>query len=252
MSFRKMFKNPNALKAAEVLSDQISAVKSELKKLQGQCELLQVDDNNQEDLEKEVIELANEAEVLKKSAPEANDDSNIQYFLAIAELEKSTGVLRQQEKITKDNLQSLDQDIEMTRKLLKELVDMKNALADMKTNNENDNPNQKKVSNEAQEIAGIDNQIRKTRKIYKEFKSFLGDYLSLADPVDADEGGNLSNLLQEMWNAYQSKESEDSYVKMSFQQFDVAEKHVNILVSNQIAELHPDDNDLIRLVDFTA
>ena len=49
---------------------------------------MQVEDDSQNinDLEKEVIELATETNVLKKSAPEANDESNIQYFLAIAEL----------------------------------------------------------------------------------------------------------------------------------------------------------------------
>ena len=51
---------------------------------------MQVEDDSQNinDLEKEVIELATETNVLKKSAPEANDESNIQYFLAIAELGK--------------------------------------------------------------------------------------------------------------------------------------------------------------------
>ena len=69
--------------------------------------------------------MASETEVLKKSAPEGNDESNIQYFLAIAELEKTNKILRQQEIITNDNLKSLDLDIEGTRNDLEELKKLK-------------------------------------------------------------------------------------------------------------------------------
>ena len=69
-----------------------SIFQTELKSLQDKlgADHLQVEDDSQNinDLEKEVIELATETNVLKKSAPEANDESNIQYFLAIAELGK--------------------------------------------------------------------------------------------------------------------------------------------------------------------
>ena len=87
--------------------------------------MIEGDCQNVGDLEKEVIELASETEVLKKSAPEGNDESNIQYFLAIAELEKTNKILRQQEIITNDNLKSLDLDIEGTRNDLEELKKLK-------------------------------------------------------------------------------------------------------------------------------
>ena len=87
--------------------------------------VIEGDFQNVGDLEKEVIELASETEVLKKSAPEGNDESNIQYFLAIAELEKTNKILRQQEIITNDNLKSLDLDIEGTQNDLEELKKLK-------------------------------------------------------------------------------------------------------------------------------
>ena len=34
------------------------------------------------------------------------------------------------------------------------------------------------------------------------------------------------------------------------QDFDVEEDHINLLVKNGIAELHPEQKDLIRLVNF--
>ena len=82
---------------------------------------MEEDSENVCDLEKEVIQLATETNVLKKSAPEVNDESNIQYFLAIAELEKTNGILRQQEIISQDNLKSLDEDIDGAKKDLQEL-----------------------------------------------------------------------------------------------------------------------------------
>ncbi len=270
-----MFKTENALKAAEVLSNQISSVKTELKEIQDQCELFQVDCGKTEDLEREAIELAVETEVLKKSAPEGNEDATIQYFLAIAELEKTNAMLRQQEKLTQDNLESLDQNIDGTRKLIGELSEMRAAFAlkaKEATSDENNDPNQA-ADTEKSKIQQIDSDIRLTRKLYKEFKTFLGDYLALIDPVDEMNGGHFGNLLQELWTAYQSKETEDNYIKIShlvwatiihplcfkcalkpylFQTFDVEHDHLHLLVNNQIAELHDTDKDLIRLVDFTS
>lgn len=221
-----MLKTEAAVKAAEILSDQIANVKSELKKLQEECghEQLQIADQGEKDLEKEALQLAAETELLKKSAPEANDDSNIQRFLAIAELEKINKVLRQQEVITQENLKSLDEDINGTKNLLKELQDMKNALAEMKAKDQGQNPsalgendpNQANMK-ESQKIAEIENKIRGTRKVYKELKTFLGEFLDLIDPVEAENGGHLGNLLQELWSAFQNgKDQDEKYVKISY------------------------------------
>ena len=109
--YRKMasssaFKSQDAEKAAEMLFDQITTLKQELREIQSNCpNQLQLDEHQMTDnLEKEVVELASEARVLKKSAPEGNmDDPTIGYYLAIAELEKNNGILRQQKQITEGN-----------------------------------------------------------------------------------------------------------------------------------------------------
>ena len=97
-----LFKSDDALQAAKVLLEQITSMKNELRKIQSRCpEQFQLEESNHDDLEREVIEMVNETKVLKKSAPEGNvEDSNVQYYLAIAELEKNNGILRQQQKIT--------------------------------------------------------------------------------------------------------------------------------------------------------
>ena len=97
-----MFRSQEAQKAAEILISHIDIMKADLRAVQSQCpgDMLQLEEHN-DDLEKEVIDLANEAQVLKKSAPEGNvEDSNVQMYLAIAELEKTNSILRQQQKIT--------------------------------------------------------------------------------------------------------------------------------------------------------
>ena len=91
-----------AQKAAETLISHIDVMKTDLRVVQSQCpgDMLQLEEHN-DDLEKEAIGMANEAQVLKKSAPEGNvEDSNVQMYLAIAELEKTNSILRQQQKIT--------------------------------------------------------------------------------------------------------------------------------------------------------
>jgi len=251
-----MFKSEAALKAAQTLSDQITAVKTQLRTLQDKCGgdqlVIEGDCKNVGDLEKEVIELASETEVLKKSAPEGNDESNIQYFLAIAELEKTNKILRQQEIITNDNLKSLDLDIEGTRNDLEELKKLKEMKPASVTEKNKENVGS------SDKLSEVENKVRGTRKLFKEFKSFLTDYLKQIDPVVSGEnGGHLGHLLQVMWTSFQGcindnipATSEESYIKMSFLDFDVEEDHINLLVKNGIAELHPEQKDLIRLVNF--
>ena len=46
-------------------------------------------------------------------------------------------------------------------------------------------------------LSEVENKVRGTRKLFKEFKSFLTDYLKQIDPVESGEnGGHLGHLLQ--------------------------------------------------------
>jgi hypothetical protein len=219
-----LINSESALKAAQALSDKISIVKSQLKQLQkeGANQLL-VDDGDKEDLEKEVVQLATETDVLKKSAPEGfTEESNVQYFLAIAELEKTNTLLRQQENLTQENIKSLQQEVVVTQKLTGELIEINNALKEQKSNrdqieNNKNCPNAAPANTEAQQAADVENKIRSTRKVYKELKSFLADFLARIDHVEeGGNGGHLSSLLQELWSGFQAKTSSEDYLKMSY------------------------------------
>ena len=46
-------------------------------------------------------------------------------------------------------------------------------------------------------MSEVENKVRGTRKLFKEFKSFLTDYLKQINPVVSGEnGGHLGHLLQ--------------------------------------------------------
>lgn len=256
--YRKMasssaFKSQDAEKAAEMLFDQITTLKQELREIQSNCpNQLQLDEHQMTDnLEKEVVELASEARVLKKSAPEGNmDDPTIGYYLAIAELEKNNGILRQQKQITEENLKSLVKDLEGAKNLSSEMKQIKGVLENM--NSGDNQENNLNAPNKEESVTDIENKIRGTRKVYKELKNFLGEFLTRIDPVQKGgfAGGNLGNLLQTLWNDFQDGDDKQ-YTKMSFLEFDVEKSHVDLLVKNGIAQLDPNDADNIRLVDFT-
>ena len=270
-----MFKSQEARQAAEILSDQIAAVKSELKSIQDKCGSDQMP--NDPTLEEDVIQKIHEVEVLKKSAPEGNvDDPNVQYFLAFAELEKSNAALRQQEAMVREKIKALEDEKKSTKSLVEQYQQMSKALtlAAEKANDENDinEINAKKKAGQAKnqqksDAADLDNKIRATRKLYKEFKTMLSEYLEKIDPVQDGSGGHLSVLLQHLWNAYQQKG--DEYVELSdlvsvtithsiskshffsiFQPFDVEKEIVSMLVTEGVIETNPDNIDQVKLVDF--
>ena len=238
------FKSEDALKAAEVLMDQIVSMKSELRVIQTQCpEQFQLEENHLDDLEKEVVEMAQKTKVLKESVPEgSSDDSNVQYYLAIAELEKNNGVLRQQQKISQDNLKSLDKDLEGTKNLISEMKQIKSKLESIKTDDQENNPNS---GNKNVSETDIEKKIQATRKLYSELKNFLGEFL------DRINDENLGAILQTLWDAFQDQK-DDRYVQISHLDFDVEKSHLDLLVKNGIAELDPSDSDKIRLLDFTT
>ena len=212
-----MFKSPEAREAAEILSDQIAALKTELKSIQQKCGSDQMPEDPT--LEEDVIQKIHETQVLKKSAPEGNvDDPNVQYFLAFAELEKSNSALRQQETLVRDRIKALEDEEKYTQGLLAQYREVSKALtvaATEKANDENDineiNAKKKGGQNQAKkpdDTAELDNKIRATKKLYKEFKAMLSEYLEKVDPVKGESGGRLSVFLQHLWDTYQKKEVE--------------------------------------------
>eukprot|EP00093_Oithona_nana_P000066 00066.XXX_53_1524_1 [CDS] Oithona nana genome sequencing. len=241
------------LRGEQILSDQIAAVKNELKSIQDKCGSDQMPKDPT--LEEDVIQKIHETEVFKKSAPEGNvDDPNVQYFLAFAELEKSNAALRQQETMVREKIKALEDEEKSTKSLVEQYRQMSKAItvAAEKANDENDinEINAKKKGGQAKksDAADLDNKIRATRKLYKEFKTMLSEYLAKIDPVQGESGGHLSVFLQHLWDGYQKKEVE--YLELSDLPFDVEKEILNMLVTEGIIETNPDNIDQVKLVDF--
>ena len=83
---------------------------------------------------------------------------------------------------------------------------IRNVLENMTTEDQENNPNS---GNKSESVASIDNKIRSTRKVYKELKNFLGEFL---DRMDSDQ--NLGPILQTLWNKFQDRR-ENRYVQIS-------------------------------------
>merc|ERR1712029_1125697 len=138
------------------------------------------------------------------------------------------GALRQQEAIVREKIKALEDEKKSTKSLVEQYQQMSKALtlAAEKANDENDinEINAKKKAGQAKnqqksDAAYLDNKIRATRKLYKEFKTMLSEYLEKIGPVQDGSGGHLSVLLQHLWNVYQQKG--DEYAELSDLPFDV-------------------------------
>ena len=109
-----------------------------------------------------------------------------------------------------DNVKSLVQDVEGTKDIISEMAKMKDVLCNMKADDEENNPN---AGNKDEPAADIDHKIRSTRKVFKELKTFLGEFLNRIDPVEGTSGGNLGMLVQKLWDQFQNEKEE--YVQLS-------------------------------------
>merc|ERR1712018_449104 len=103
--------------------------------------------------------------------------------------EKNNGILRQQKQITEENLKSLVKDLEGAKNLSSEMKQIKGVLENM--NSGDNQENNLNAPNKEESVTDIENKIRGTRKVYKELKNFLGEFLTRIDPLqraDLPEG----------------------------------------------------------------
>ncbi len=140
--------------------------------------------------------------------------------MAIADLQEANGLLREQEAYTQQSIKSLADDIQETQGAIATMVEIRHALTAKENMNDNKKSDTKSESStEESEVAKIESKIKSTRTAFKELKDFLGEYLGRVDPVNEEtgEGGELSNLLQELWTAFQNKldDTDKGYVVLS-------------------------------------
>ena len=105
--------------------------------------------------------------------------------------------------------------MEGAKNLSSEMKRIKGVLENM--NSGDNQENNLNAPNKEESVTDIENKIRGTRKVYKELKNFLGEFLTRIDPLQKGgfAGGNLGNLLQTLWNDFQDGDDKQ-YTKMSF------------------------------------
>ena len=257
----------DAAKAVPLLLNRIDEIKAELADLEKhKANQPPISAIHRSELERDIGYNVAEIEVLKSAVPEGHmEDENVQYFLAVAEIQKSNEVLRQQLQFSKRNLESLNSDIKETQQLAQNLVEVNQELSAAHKRREEErkkaeatenllNPEERKNAKKNQfkkEEQDLTIKIRSTIKAYKEFKTFLQHILPKIAPADDEESDSpLAMLLQHLWNVF-FNEGALIYTDISSLAFDVDEEDFKTLVQNYIIEANPKNKEEIRMVDFT-
>lgn len=257
----------DAAKAVPVLLNRIDAIKAELRDLETKkSNQPSISELHRSELERDIAYNVAEIELLKSTVPEGQiEDENVQYFVAVAEIQKSNEVLRQQLQFSERNLDSLNSDIKETQELVQSLVEINKELSGAhkrrdeerkkaKAVNDLLNPDEKRKANKEiidKEERDVTQKIRATIRVYKEIKTFLQLLLPRIAPAENEESDSpLAMLLQHLWNIF-TNDGALVYTDISSLGFDVDEDDINTLEQNYIIEANPKCKNDIRMVDFT-
>ena len=153
--------------------------------------------------------------------PGLPDDGEFQYFLAVAELQKNIEELKVIKVMSEKNLSFLEQQLQreyllqpvvnanrmsyvhyalvlpVNENLLVELEERKKRLKQERE--EEALAGKTSAEKDRKELAkALDKQIRATRCVYKDFKTFLGEFVVKVAP-DREEGSRLAHLMQDLY-----------------------------------------------------
>jgi len=260
--------NLDAAKAVPVLLNEIDAIKAQLVELETKKLNQQpISDDQISELERDIAYNVAELDVLKSSVPEGYvDDSNVQYFLAVGEIQKSNETLRQQLQFSERNLDSIKNDVKETKELIQNLKEINKEL---KLAHEKRKEEKKKEYEAKSQISANDKRTarieklqneerdiltkkRSTIKIFSEIKVFLKDLLPKISPATINEESDspLAMILQHLWNVFHN-EGKLVYTDISSLEFDVNENDIDVLLHHYIIQSNPTNKNEIRMIDFT-
>jgi len=198
------------------------------------------------------------------------EDGEFQYFLAVAETQKSIEDLKVVKKMSEKNLEStLNQlkrneclilDIEERKKKMRKEAEEEGAALRERNRTAGQSDADRGGDGQLEELQKtadeLDQKIRATKIVYKEMKHFLGEFLVRAAP-GKEHGSVLASLMQDLYSAFVDKGAlgehpDAAYVKLSHLDYDVDEADVAHLLEHGLIERHPaPDDDRVRLVNFT-
>lgn len=257
----------DASKAVPILLNRIDEIKSEVSSLETKkSNQPPISEIHPSELERDIAYNVAEIELLKNAVPEGQiEDDNIQFFVAVAEIQKSNEILRQQLQFSKRNLDSLNSDVNETQDLSKSLVEINKELSNAHKRREEerkkaqavndlmDPDEQKKARKDKieKEQHDLTQKTRATIRIFIEIKTFLQALLPRIAPAENEESDSpLAMLLQHLWNIF-TNEGVLVYTDISSLGFDIDVDDINTLERNFIIEANPKNKNEIRMVDFT-
>jgi len=257
MSGQERSESPEGSDILDTLLAEISLAERELEglkeQIKNQGEIAKRGDGVAE-VSLEARRLQEETKLLKKTSPEALDDDQIQYFLAVGHIEEQGAELRQLNEYLEKALNENQTRLNDINQLTNEQVALTRCLEEELAASEamDDNMEDEQTAATKRKLEG---DIRDTRKVLKYLKGFLKDFIENTAKLDPtyqkEEGASIGYLLQALWSSFLQKSGHREYVHLESLQYDVQEKDIQQLKAAGILESHPKDPKKIRMVDFT-
>jgi len=243
----------SGFRVVEKLENQILAMEAELQDLQLNISIRRPKANTMDPLLVQGKQLDAETKLYNSSVPELDSkDKGVSYFLAVGALEKELVDLKDYRKVLDKRVEGnesiiseLTQDLADTKKVIErfEQLAAEKAVESSQVDIE---------EVEAAHSLKLENDLRKTRKLTKELKNFLREYIN---KVGTQEEGieedhvPMGMILQELWKEFMTNDK-DGWINIEELEFDVREQDLAKLLSCQIIKQRKEDQ-AIQLVDYT-
>ncbi|XP_023331730.1 uncharacterized protein LOC111703880 [Eurytemora carolleeae] len=231
------------------LIDEINTAEEELNNLRAELKNT-VYVEGEESILSQARFLQEETRILKSAPPDGFvEDKGVQYYLALGILEKQIKELRSITSISESHITSNQQilkELDLVIAEQEKLVSkMENVVAERT----------KEALTDAGKAAArrkAENELRATKMIYRDFKTFFREYLNKVGSLDPSIEGDdvpVGYLLQTLWSTFQ-EEDREGWINIQELSYDVRKEDVQKLLLSGIIQ-EKEDTNFIQLVDFT-
>lgn len=180
------------------------------------------------------------------------EDPEIRYYLAVGKIEKELEEMRQAKEMSDQCLASHDaQQKELDSKIQEQnsvITALEKEVKDAEITGDSTEDGNIVTRHE------ISQQIRANKLIVRELKAglkkFIDSTAALEHKDKVQQSSPYGYLLQALWKNYLNNGME--YLSIQEQEFDVPENVLEHLVQAGIVLIHPNDQDKIRVEDFTC
>jgi len=244
----------SGFRVVEKLECQIQAMEAELADLQLNISIRRKRNmKNADPLLLQGKQLDAEAKLYKTSVPDIDlKDRGVSYFLAVGALEKEISDLKDYRKVLDKRVETNEAIVSELQQNLDETMQVVERFQKLAEDKQNESSKVDKEEAETADRMKLENDLRKTRQLTKEFKLFLKEYIN---KIGTQEEGieedrvPLGLLLQELWREWNISDK-DGWINIEDLDFDVREQDVAKLLASEVIKQRKEDQ-AIQMVDFT-